>query len=87
MFEKLKITPQIRRVRKMEALLDEVLASKDKEKVKPKLKRLFAYYFGQKWRKDFEADEKGLFPQDLKRGVLAEDTLYNLYTEYQDILQ
>ena len=30
------------------------------------------------WREDFEADEAGLVPKDLKRGVLSEDGLYNL---------
>jgi len=30
------------------------------------------------WKNDFEADEKGLLPQELKKGVLSEDGLYNL---------
>ena len=34
------------------------------------------------WRKDFEADEAGKLPQDLKRGVLSEDGLWNLLSDY-----
>ena len=30
---------------------------------------------------DFEADEEGLIPKDLKRGVLSEDALYDLLSE------
>ena len=33
--------------------------------------------------KDFEADEEGKLPADLKRGVLSEDGIYNLLTDYQ----
>lgn len=35
------------------------------------------YYEGELWKRDFEADEQGLFPDDLKRGILSEDGLYN----------
>ena len=33
------------------------------------------------WIKDFENDERGELPLDLKRGVLSEDGLYNLLSE------
>ena len=32
----------------------------------------------EEWKKDFEDDEKGLLPKELKRGVLSEDGIYNL---------
>ena len=31
--------------------------------------------------KDYEADEAGELPKDLKRGVLSEDAVYDLITE------
>lgn len=34
------------------------------------------------WRADFEADEEGELPADLPRGVLSEDGIYNVLTEY-----
>lgn len=87
MFQKIKIALQVHRIKRMEALLDNVLASENKENVKAELNTLFSYYFGKQWKQDFDADEKGLLPKDLKRGVLTEDTLYNLYTEFQDQLK
>lgn len=44
---------------------------------------LEAYYTSPAWRTDFEADEAGLLPPDLKRGVLSEDGIYNLLEEYK----
>ncbi len=38
-------------------------------------------YYGSYWMKDFEADEAGRLPEDLKRGVLSEDALYDLLTD------
>ena len=40
-------------------------------------------YYKTDWRSDFEADEKGKLPADLKRGVLSEDGLWDLLEEYQ----
>ena len=42
---------------------------------------LETYYTSYAWRTDFEADEAGLLPPDLKRGVLSEDGIYNLLEE------
>ena len=39
---------------------------------------LDAYYSGDEWKADFRSDELGLLPQDLKRGVLSEDAIWNL---------
>lgn len=44
---------------------------------------LIAYYESDAWRSDFEADAEGRFPANLKRGVLSEDGIYNLLTDYQ----
>ena len=43
------------------------------------------YYESPVWKKDFEADEKGLLPADLQRGVLSEDGLYNLLEKSKEI--
>lgn len=43
--------------------------------------QLAAYYGSTRWFADLEADEKGLLPPDLRRGVLSEDGLYNLLTD------
>ena len=40
------------------------------------------YYRSPQWRSDFEADEAGMLPQDMPRGVLSEDGIYNVLEEY-----
>lgn len=42
------------------------------------LGELSEYYGSAAWKRDFAADEAGLLPQKLKRGVLSEDGIYNL---------
>ena len=54
-----------------EALSDFTAAQKD-------IKKLERYYTGGQWRADFEADEAGKLPPDLKRGVLSEDGVFDL---------
>lgn len=45
------------------------------------INNLSAYYGSEEWKKDFEDDERGLLPQDLKRGVLSEDGIWNVLTD------
>lgn len=76
----------IRRVRSMEEDFDAVAgavraleeAVAGFEEVACRLQRLSEYMDSGQWRRDFEADEAGLLPSDLPRGVLSEDGLYNL---------
>lgn len=49
------------------------------------LSTLESYYTSPAWLSDFEADEAGLLPPDLKRGVLSEDGIYNLLEEYKRV--
>jgi hypothetical protein len=37
------------------------------------------------WRKDFEDDENGLLPKELKCGVLSEDGIWNMLEECRQI--
>ena len=43
------------------------------------------YYESKDWKEDFEADEAGLFLDDLPRGVLSEDGIYNLLEQNDDL--
>lgn len=47
------------------------------------LQELTEYYENGQWMADYEADEAGLLPHDLKRGVLSEDGVYNLLFEIE----
>lgn len=41
------------------------------------------YYESGLWLSDYEADERGELPADLKRGVLSQDGLYNLLNDIE----
>ncbi len=45
------------------------------------LKDLTSYYEKGEWLADYEADERGELPSELKRGVLSQDGVYNLLFE------
>ena len=44
------------------------------------------YYFGPDWMRDYQDDCAGLVPQDLKRGVLSEDAVYNLVSDNEALI-
>ena len=46
---------------------------------------LSAYYSGGQWLADYEADERGELPRDLKRGVLSQDGLYDLLEAWNTV--
>ena len=84
---------RIDRIKKMEAILDEANASLYELEtaasryagLQKKIKKLEAYYTDGQWRKDFEADEAGKIPKDLKRGVLSEDAVYDLLERNKEV--
>ena len=71
---------RIERVEKYERLFDAAAAMHDPET----LALLDTYYTSGEWREDYEADERGELPPDLKRGVLSQDALYDLLEEKHD---
>ena len=46
---------------------------------------LSKYYGSRQWRKDLADDEAGRLPPDLKRGVLAEDGIWNVLEEWREL--
>ncbi len=79
----------IARIEKMEQhfdlLCDRVKTGPDflekDESLRAVFDELIHYYTGGRWLRDYELDEKGLLPGDLKRGVLSQDGIYNLLSE------
>lgn len=53
----------------------------ENKKMQVKVSLLNQYLESGQWLRDFELDEKGELPKDLKRGILSEDGLYNLLSE------
>ena len=53
-----------------------------------KISLLREYMDSGLWLSDYEADERGELPEDLRRGVLSQDGLYNLLCNngYKDAL-
>lgn len=88
------VDEQNERIQHMETIYDHALELlEDPEKNLRKLKayqteirELADYYESPLWRKDFEDDEAGNLPKDLKRGVLSEDGIYNLLEKYKELL-
>lgn len=52
--------------------------------IMPEFNKLKEYYKNG-WLNDFRLDEGGQLPKDLKRGVLSEDGLYDVLTEYENL--
>ncbi len=77
---------QIERIQHFETLLDRITPVLENleealdafEGIQEDVKELAAYYEDDDWREDFEADEAGKLPADLKRGVLSEDGIYDV---------
>lgn len=85
---------QLERVRHYETLLDRVeqangLLSRALElfeKTEPLCDELDEYLGSEDWMQDFEDDEAGKLPADLKRGVLSEDGIYCALGERRQLL-
>ena len=66
-------------VAELSAALDKYQAAQEA------LATLSAYYGSDEWKQDFADDEAGLLPTGLKRGVLAEDGIWNLLAEVREL--
>lgn len=82
------------RITDMETLLDESREALDRltealegfAAAQENIRVLDEYYTGEEWREDYEADEQGLLPPGLKRGVLSEDAVWDLLTDNRELL-
>lgn len=76
------------RIRAMDLLFDDLLTAvsqgiffpKNDPVQQEKLSVLLSYYNSSLWLSDYEADERGELPQDLKRGILSQDGFYDFLT-------
>lgn len=81
----ISVEERIARVTAMEARMDQAAealalmeAALPRYEAAQELLRQLEDYMEQDWMADYEADEAGELPEDLKRGVLSQDGLYNL---------
>ena len=79
---------QIERITHMEQILSKAEETiKTLFELRPQIEELSAYYGSKEWFADYDADRAGLLPQDLKRGVLSEDAVYDLLAQYRNLMQ
>lgn len=86
---------QIQRITEMESRLDSASDAISRlagalaayEDIQESYLVLENYYGSTEWREDFEADEAGKLPEDLKRGVLSEDAVYNLIQDHHELME
>ena len=84
---------QQERIQTMESALEEVTekisalstAFKEYAVIREKIRMLEEYYTGGLWIKDYEDDEAGKLPEDLKRGVLSQDAVNDMLEEDQEL--
>ena len=84
---------QIERIRQMELQFDRVIqavkelstAIDQYDEVQEAIKELKAYYASEEWRQDYADDEGGRLPEDLKRGVLSEDGIWNMLSDAHEV--
>lgn len=83
-------TERIERIKKMEECFDELQNALEKgpeamAEKSEQLDELREYYEGGLWLSDYEADERGELPPELKRGVLSEDGVYDFHCDLDNM--
>lgn len=89
------LSEQITRIEEMEAAYDRASEAACRlsealtayESVLKDVEQLSEYYQSGQWMDDFTADEEGLLPRDLKRGVLSEDGIDELLSAHAEIIE
>lgn len=71
--------------RASEAVMQLSAALENYEEAQAAIRQLAAYYGSNDWRADFEADEAGLLPRELRRGVLSEDAIWNVLSDSREL--
>lgn len=81
--EQLRIREAIDRITRMERCFDALQAAaqhpaaiREDAALRALLRQLTQYYENGQWLHDYTLDEKGLLPQNLKRGILSQDAVY-----------
>lgn len=66
-------------ITKLKEILDDI------NKQNKDYKELFDYYYSKQRMEDLKLEEKHLIPENIDRGVLSEDGIYNLFLDTHDI--
>ena len=75
-----------RRLNRALAAVKRLSSALDKwEAIQDDVVQLDKYYSSDVWRQDFADDEAGLLPEELKRGVLSEDSIWNQLADCKEL--
>lgn len=74
---------QVLRIREMEQALNK--AAPALQVLQETLPKLTAYYQSPLWMEDYDADGAGKLPDDLRRGVLSQDAVYDLLEKWNEL--
>lgn len=85
---------QIERIHHYEIIMQKVLkllgaddlSEDEAARLRNGIAALSEYYGSAAWKQDYAADEAGMFPADLPRGVLSEDGIYNVLEQYRELV-
>ena len=81
-----RIKQMERRMNRASKAIKNLSEALDKYKeVQKDIAALSNYYGSDDWRQDFLDDESGRLPQDMKRGVLSEDGIWNLLSDDKEL--
>jgi hypothetical protein len=72
------------RLNRLSSIMKQHPATLDKS-LQDDIAALEKYYGSDVWRKDLADDEAGRLPKGLKRGVLSEDGIWNLLSDYREL--
>ena len=74
------------RLESASAAIMELSAALDKyQEAQKAIATLSEYYGSDEWKQDFADDEAGRLPRNLKRGVLSEDGIWNMLSDYREL--
>ena len=84
---------QVERIKQMEQRFERALselknrreAAVESLSLQEDIAALEEYYGSNEWKQDFADDEAGKLPAELKRGVLSEDGLWNLLSDWKEL--
>ncbi|MBR6190009.1 MAG: DUF4298 domain-containing protein [Prevotella sp.] len=83
-----RISEMERHMERASAAVMELSAALDKyEEAQESISALSDYYDSDDWKRDFADDEVGRLPAGLKRGVLSEDSIWNLLNDNRDLME
>ena len=79
--------PEGRRAKQLRRIMyyERLMVSMREKPTRAAREALRRYYESPAGKRDFLADEAGLLPRGLRRGVLSEDGLYDLLAETEEL--